>query len=86
MFFLAIGALITSFASSIVSAMQGRERMGFPALMNLLGNLLDLGLVILVISTHSGVVLFTALCIPVNLVIAALNVWLLLQTFRGWLS
>ena len=72
--FLAIGMLISVVTSPLVSAMQGRERMGFPAVMSLLGNLIDLGLVVLIITTHSGIVVFTALCIPIALVGATLNV------------
>ena len=72
--FLAIGMLVLVVISPLVSAMQGHERMGFPAVMGLLANLLDLGIAVLVIVTHSGIVVFTALCIPIALVGAALNI------------
>jgi O-antigen/teichoic acid export membrane protein len=73
-FFLAISMLITSLAGPLVSAMQGRERMGFPALVSLLTNLLDLGVIILAIAVHGGVVLFTVLVIPITLGTTVLNV------------
>jgi O-antigen/teichoic acid export membrane protein len=64
-FFLAISMVISGLASPLVAAMQGRERMGFPALMSFLVNLLELGVVILVIEIHGGVVLFAGLWIPI---------------------
>ncbi len=73
-FFLALSMLVTSLAGPYISAMQGRERMGFPAVMNLLMNLLDLVLVAVVIRMHGGVVLFTALCIPVAVASTMLNI------------
>jgi O-antigen/teichoic acid export membrane protein len=72
--FLGIGMLLSSLASPFVSAMQGRERMGFPAVMSLLMNLMDLVLVAVVIRLHGGVVLFTALCVPVAAASTVLNI------------
>lgn len=72
-FFLTISMLITTLAGASVSAMQGHERMAFPAVTSLLGNLLDLAVVVLVIRIHGGIVLFTILSIPIAVISAALN-------------
>ena len=69
------GMVVGTLAAPLTSFFVGRERLGFSAAGAVIGNLLELGLVGLVVLVHGGVLLFAATNVLMSLVQVGLNLF-----------